>query len=359
MADTPDLGSGAERCVGSSPILGTSPDTSLIGKCPLFSNYRFFMKKSFLCLIHLSVNALYLLPVIANPNAAFQKEVFFHSLENEAQAAFQYYCHEVEKDATLSHEEQHEKIQEFKNFAESLTPIVASRVTTLLLEETRVQIFDMLKSAGLDSIEMDAYLADYEKAILQVQYMNVEIARQMLFFVAELKIHRQYVYDFGVALECPEKQLRRHDLCKLSLGQFEGYARYFRGGRQDEDRAAFLAAWELHQLEEHHLESYSKKGFDFASLSEEHLQKNMLETVADWLAASKQRGGGTLINYLVNDFAKKKPHPGLLPYLEEALKKAHALYLNSEENPDSDSIFKGFPCYNSEVEKVFQNLKNG
>lgn len=317
------------------------------------------MKKPLLYLVCLFVNTLYLAPVVANPNTAFQAEVFFHSLENEAQAAFQYFCREVEKDGSLSHEEQQEKIQEFKNFANTLAPKVASRVTSLLLEETRARIFNMLQSAGLDNVEIDAYLADNEKAILQVQNMNVEIARQMLFFVAELKIHRQYVYDFGIALGCTEKQLLRHDLCKLSLGQFEGYARYFRGGRQDEDRAAFLAAWELHQLEEHHLESYSKKGFDFDSLSEEHLQNNMLETVADWLAASKQRGGGTLINYLVNGFAKKKPHPGLLPYLEKALIKAHTLYLNSEENLDSDSIFKGFPCWNSDVEKVFRSLKNG
>lgn len=315
------------------------------------------MKKS-ICLIYFLANTLYLSPVVANPNANFQTEVLFHSLENEAQAAFQYFFHEVEQDATLSHEEQHEKIQEYKTFSDTLNPEVASRVTILLLDETRIRIDDMLRSAGLDNVEIDAYLADYEKAILQVQNMNVEIARQMLFFVAELKIHRQYVYDFGVALGCPEKQLLPHDLCKLSLGQFEGYARYFRGGRQEEDRAAFLAAWELHQLEEHHLESYSKKGFDFGSLSEEHLQNNMLETVADWLAAAKQRGGGTLINYLVNDFAKKKPHPNLLPYLEKALIKAHALYLKSEENPDSYSLFEGFPCWNSDVEKVFHNLKN-
>ena len=84
----------------------------------------------------------------------------------------------------------------------------------------------------------------------------------------------------------------------------------------------------------------------------------MLETVADWLAAAKQRGGGSLIDFLVNGFAKKKTHPGLLPYLEEALIKAHALYLKSEENPNLDSIFKGFPCWNSDVEKVFHNLKN-
>ncbi len=312
------------------------------------------MKKSFPWLICLFVNLLYLTPVLGNPN---QTEGFFHSVENEAEAAFQYFCQEVERDATLSHGEQHKKIQEFKSFAASLTPAVASHVTNLLLEETRLRIFEMLQCAGLDSMEMDAYLADYEKIISQIQ--NVESARQLLFFVAELKIHRQYVYDFGVALGCPEKQLLRHDLSKLSLGQFEGYARYFRGGRREEDRAAFLAACELHQLlEEHHLESYSKKGFDFDSLSRQQLQNNMLETVADWLAASKQRGGGSLINYLLNGFAKKKPHSGLLPYLEEALIKAHALYLKGEENPDSDSIFKGFPCWNSDVEKVFHNLKN-
>lgn len=36
LVDTPDLGSGAVRCVGSSPILGTSKDTFPKGKCPYF-----------------------------------------------------------------------------------------------------------------------------------------------------------------------------------------------------------------------------------------------------------------------------------------------------------------------------------
>lgn len=314
--------------------------------------------KKLLCLIYLFGHITYATPIVANQNTPFQIKVSPPLLEDEAQGAFQYFCYEVEQDAILTHKEQHDKIQEFKSFADSLAPEVAYRLTSLLLQETRSRLLDILQKADLDSTEIDAFLVDYEKAILQVQNMNIETARQMLFFVAELKIHRQYVHDFGVALGCPEKQLLHHDLCKLSSGQFEGYARYFRGGRRDEDRLAFLAAWELHQLEEHHLESYSKKGFDFDGLSEEHLQNNMLETVADWLAASKQRGGGSLIHFLVNDFAKKKPHPRLLPYLEKALVKAHALYLKSEENPALEGIFKGFPCWNSDVEKVFDGLKS-
>ena len=188
--------------------------------------------------------------------------------------------------------------------------------------------------------------------------MNVEIAREMLFFVAELKIHRQYVYDFGVALGCPEKQLLRHDLCKLDVEQFEGYARYFRGGRQDEDKLGYLAAWGLHQHEEHHHQSYSKEGFSFDNFSEERLRNNMLETAADLLAANKQRGGGTLINYLVNIFPKQNPHPRLLPFLEDALRKAHAFHLDSEENPNSEfKLFQGLPCWNHDVEAVFSKLK--
>ncbi len=220
-------------------------------------------------------------------------------------------------------------------------------------------MIDMLRNAPLDSLEMDTYLAGYEEAILRVHNMNVEIAREMLFFVAELKIHRQYVYDFGVALGCPEQQLLRHDLCKLDVEQFEGYARYFRGGRQDEDKLAYLAAWGVHQHEEHHHQSYSKKGFNFDNFSEERLQNNMLETIADLLAASKQRGGGTVIDYLVNIFPKENPHPRLLPFLEDALKKAHAFYLESEENPNSKlSIFQGLPCWNRDVEEVFSQLRD-
>ena len=292
-----------------------------------------------------------------NQNVTFQREASFSAVESEAQAAFQYFLNEVELDATLTDEKQHDKIQEFKIFADNLSPEEASCVTGLLIEETRSRISDMLQNAALDSLEIDEFLAGYEKAVLRIQNMTMEIAREMLFFVAELKIHRQIVHDFGVALGCPEKQLLRHDLCKLDVEQFEGYARYFRGGRQGEDKLRYLAAWELHQYEEHHHQSYSKEGFSFDNFSEERLRNNMLETVADLLAATKQRGGGTLINYLVNIFPKQTPHQRLLPFLEEALKKAHAFYLDSEENPDSEfKLFQGLPCWNDDVEEVFSKL---
>lgn len=308
-----------------------------------------------LCLFLHTINAA---PVAANQNVNFQTDDSFSSLESQAQVAFQYFLDEVEQDAILSHEEQHNKIQEFKIFADSLSPEVATYLTSLLIEETQGAIIDMLQTAALDSIEIDAYLAGYENAVLNVHNMILEIAREMLFFVAELKIHRQYVYDFGVALGCREKQLLRHDLCKLDVEQFEGYARYFRGGRQDKDKLGYLAAWELHQFEEHHHQSYSKEGFNFDNFSEERLRNNMLEMVADLLAANKQRGGGTLINYLVNILPKHNPHQRLLPYLEDALRKAHALHLDSEENPDSEfKLFQGLPCWNNEVEEVFIKLK--
>lgn len=278
--------------------------------------------------------------------------------QNSPQTAFQYFLNEVELDATLTHEQQQDKVQEFKIFAENLSPDVASSLTNLLIEETRSRIIVMFQNAELDSSEMDARLASYEEAILRVDNMTVEIAREMLFFVAELKIHKQYVYDFGIALGCPEEQLLRHDLCKLDVDQFEGYARYFRGGLQDEDKSAYLDAWEHHQCEEHHHQSYSKENFDFDHFPEARLRSNMLEVVADLLAATKQRGGGTLIHYLVHIFPYQTPHQRLLPFLEEALKKAHAFYLDSEENSNSEfKLFQGFPCWNDDVEQVFNQLK--
>lgn len=234
--------------------------------------------------------------IYAGPVAAFQTE----SAESEAQNAFHYFLHEVEQDDLLSHEVQLEKVQEFKNFADRLSPEAASQLTTLLLDETRSRILDILQHAGLDQVEMEAHLADSEEAIRNVENMSVETARQMLFFVAELKIHRQYVYDFGMALGAPEEQLLHHDLCKLNPGQFEGYARYFRGGRKEEDKPGFLAAWDLHSYEEHHHESYRKEGFDFDTFPEERLRGNMLEVVGDLLAATKQRGGGTLLYWLAS-----------------------------------------------------------
>lgn len=278
-------------------------------------------------------------------------------MKSDAQAAFQHLLHEVERDTALTYEEQQEKLSEFKMFAEDLSPKVASCLTSLLIQETRLRIMDILQNAGLDDLEITTYLTDYEEALLRIKDLNVELARQLLFFVAELKIHRQLVYDFGIALGCPEKQLLRHDLCKLRIGQLEGYAHYFRGGRQEEDKLSYLAAWELHQYEEHHHESYSKEGFDFDHFSDERLRNNMMESVADLLAATKQRGGSTLIDWLVSVFPKKNPHPRLLPFLKEALIKAHAFYLESEKKEDASSIFKGLPCWNGAVEEIFRNLE--
>jgi hypothetical protein len=325
----------------------------------LFTKNRGNMKKLSFCLVLcLFTHVINAAPFTGNENMHFQIEDSFSLVESQAQAAFQYFLDEVEKDATLTHEEQHDKIQEFKIFADNLSPEVATHLTSLLIEEMRSRIIDILQNAGLDSSEIDGFVAGYEEAILRVQNIDVEIAREMLFFVAELKIHRQYVYDFGIALGCPAKQLLRHDLCKLDVEQFEGYARYFRGGRQEEDKLGYLAAWALHQYEEHHHQSYSKEGFNFEGFSEERIRDNMLETVADLLAANKQRGGGTLINYLVNIFPKQNPHQRLLPYLEDALKKAHAFHLDSEENPNSEfKLFQGLPCWNHDVEDVFTKLK--
>ncbi len=298
------------------------------------------------------------LPILGNQTTALKEHSSLASSTLEAQAAFQYFLDEVELDPILTFKEQHEKIEEFKFFADGLSPEAASYVTTLLLDETRLRVLEMLQTAGLEKSEVDEFLEGYDQAIQNVENMTVEIAREMLFFVAELKIHRQYVYDFGIALGAPEKQLLLHDLCKLEVDQFEGYARYYRGGRREEDKPAYLAAWAIHQHEEHHHESYSKEGFDFDNFPEERLSNNMLESVSDLLASTKQRGGGTLIDWLVNSYPKKNPHPRLLPFFEEALKKAHAFYLDSEENPDSEyKIFQGVPSWNSDVEEVFRKMR--
>lgn len=304
--------------------------------------------RNFCLVLCLLMHALYASSDTANQSIS--------SMESQAQEAFQYFLNEVKLDETLTHEEQHDKVQEFKMFADRLSPNVASCLTKLLTEETRLRIREMLQNAGLDQLGIESHLADYEKALAKVQNLNVEIAREMLFFVAELKIHRQYVYDFGIALGCPEKQLRLHDLCKLDVEQFEGYARYFKGGRKEEDKLAYLDAWEHHQCEEHHHQAYSKEGFNFDNFSQERLRNNMLETVADLLAATKQRGGATLIDYLVSIFPKQNPHPRLIPLLEEALKKAHGFYLESEKNSDF-KLFQNLPCWNDDVEKVFNELK--
>ena len=118
-------------------------------------------------------------------------------------------------------------------------------------------------------------------------------------------------------------------------------------------------AWEDHQHEEHHHECYNKVGFDFDNFPEERLRNNMLEVVADLLAATKQRGGTTLTDWLLNHFPNKNPHPRLIPYLEEALIKAHTFYLEGKANPDSNNIFRDLSCWNEEIAELFSELKAG
>jgi len=295
-----------------------------------------------LVLISFSATALYAAPTV--------------DVDREAHVALEYLLDEVALDPMLTEEEQQEKVQEFQIFAAELSQEAAPLLIHLLLEETHSFVTNLLQRAAFDDLEIKTRLSDYENAVLRVQNMTVEIARQMLFFVAELNIHRQYVYEFGMALGCPETQLLRHDLSKLGTEQFEAYARFFRGGRQEIDKQAFLAAWRIHQYEEHHLEHYEKEGCSPVEVPDERLRNNMRETVADLLAAMKQRGGSTMIEWLVTALPRKKLHPRLLPFLKEALIEAHTLYLESEENPGFESI-KGFPCWNDEVEAVFRKLE--
>lgn len=270
----------------------------------------------------------------------------------EAQTAFQYLLKEVDRDATIGNEEQQAMVENFERLADQISPEATPLLINLLLEETQARIFYILQNAALNEFEVNERLASNQKAIQGVELMTVEIARQMLFFVAEFEIHRHYVYEYGMALGCPAEQLLRHDLSKLSAEQFEGYARFFRGGRKEIDRPRQLAAWALHQYEEHHHESYQKEGFSFDEFPEERLRNNMRESVADILAAARQRGGYSTIQWLTNVFPKHKPHYRLIPFFQEALIKAHALYLKAEEDPSSENTF--YPCWNEEIEEIFK-----
>ncbi|CRX39207.1 hypothetical protein [Estrella lausannensis] len=268
----------------------------------------------------------------------------------EAQTVFEYLLFEIEQDAVLSTEERLEKIKEFKLRIGSLPKNEASWLTRLLLQETRSRITDILKHASLEEAEIETHLAEYEQTTQNVHFMTPELARQRLFFVADLKIHRQYVYEFGIALGCEERQLLRHDLCKLS-------AKHFEGGWEDEERLTYLAARGEHQNEEAYHDSFGLNCDDFDSFSEESLRTTALESVADWLAVTKQRGGSTISCSLISNFTKNNPHPRLIPFLKEALIKAHVHYLDSKQNPDTANIFANLPCWSKEVEEFFESLK--
>lgn len=280
------------------------------------------------------------------------------SVEQQARINFQWLLNEAAQDHLISKAEQQKKVEEFQIFASQVSPKVAPLLTQLLLQETHDRVSQILDSASLTWDERNAHLSSYEKGIRNVKEMNVEVARQMLFFVTELTIHRQHIYQFGIALGCPADQLLRHDLSKLSAEQFEGYARYFKGGRKEADKAGFQKAWGHHQYEEHHLARYKKEGFGPENLSDERLRNNMRETAADYLASTLERSdNSTLVDWLVTSFPKSKPHPRLLPFLAEALQDAHALYLTAEQTGDDTSIFKGLPCWSDEVAEIFQKLQ--
>src|ERR1700722_13024103 len=115
------------------------------------------------------------------------------AVDRKARIALQYLLDEVALDPMLSKEKQLEKIQEFQKFSAELSPEVSSLLISLLLEKTHSCVMSLLQNAGLDDLEVNARLADYENAILRAQNMTVEIARQMLFFVADMEITRQYV----------------------------------------------------------------------------------------------------------------------------------------------------------------------
>jgi hypothetical protein len=227
-------------------------------------------------------------------------------VDSQARVAFEYLLDELALDPTLTKQEQQDKVQEFHEFAVNLSPEVAPLLTSFLLDETHASVIGIFEEAGFDVLEVNERVSEYENAVLEVENMTVEIARRMLFFVEELKVHRQIVYEFGIALGCPEEQLLRHDLSKLSTEQFEAYVRYIRGGRQEVDKQAFLIAWEAHQYEEHHLERYEKEGCSPIGVPDDRLRNNMRETVADVLAATKQRGGTTVIDWLVRALALEK-----------------------------------------------------
>lgn len=59
----------------------------------------------------------------------------------------------------------------------------------------------------------------------------------------------------------------------------------------------------------------------------------------------------------VTHFPNKNPHPRLIPYLEEALIKAHAFYLEGKANPNSNNIFRDFSCWNEDIAELFSKLK--
>lgn len=304
-----------------------------------------------LLLLPLSISTF----IEATPNLAITS---FSNINKEALAAYVYYLHEASHEHLLSKEEREIKLQEFEALAEGLSPATKPVLIDLLLTDTYYRVLDIFKNAGLNDTEINDRLANFENAIQNTTEMSVEIARQMLFFVTELVIHRHYVYEFGIALGCPKEQLLLHDLSKLTIEQFEGYARYIKGGKKESDKAGFLKAWEYHQLEEHHLERYEKEGYSPEEISGERLMHSMRETVADLLAATKERGdpNKSLIDWLLTALPKKKLHTRLLPFLRDALIAAHALYEEAEKNPDSQSIFKGFPCWNEQVAAEFKQL---
>ena len=115
-------------------------------------------------------------------------------------------------------------------------------------------------------------------------------------YLWSLMQHKWYVFQAGLLIGVPVWRLIVHDWQKFTLSEFPKYARYFFGGKRDEDKEDFMYAW-LHHVHHgrHHWEYWRlNPNYNFATAVNGNLpmpETYVREMVADWMGASKTYTG--------------------------------------------------------------------
>jgi hypothetical protein len=103
--------------------------------------------------------------------------------------------------------------------------------------------------------------------------------------------HKYYVMRAGLKIGVSVWQLIVHDWHKFTPAEFVPYARYFCGGKNEDDKDAFMYAWLNHARKgKHHWEYWIlNSGYDFSRAQGGLIpmpEKYIIEMVADWMGAS-------------------------------------------------------------------------
>lgn len=129
-------------------------------------------------------------------------------------------------------------------------------------------------------------------------------------FLWSLIKHKWYVLIAGRFIGVPWWRLVIHDWQKFTSSEFTQYAKYFQGGKLNEDESPFMFAW-VHHVHKgpHHWEYWLlHPDYNFSAATEGMIpmpMKFVREMVADWMGASKTYTGSWDIAVWLNEHGPK------------------------------------------------------